>query len=117
MLKLEIEITDEQLAAIDHVAREGADAWCRHAFEHFVSKIITDKAAKYQPEYQKAKAAEGVNYKTAAVRAEEGRVAKEQEIEAARLSKAAEVEAAKAAKIAALVATGLTQRQAEILVT
>ena len=117
MLKLEIEITDEQLAAIDHVAREGADAWCRHAFDHFVAKIITDKAAKYQPEYVAAKAAEGVGYKTAAVRDAEARAAKELEVEAERLLVAAEVEATKAAKIAALVATGLTQKQAEILVT
>ena len=115
MLKLEIVITDEQLAAIDHVAREGGVAWCRHAFDHFVKKIIVDKAAKYQPEYQKAKAADGVNYKTAAVRDAEARAAEELEIEAVRLSKAAEVEATKAAKIAALVATGLTTKQAEIL--
>ena len=116
MLKLEIEITDEQLAAIDHVATEGAEQWCRHAFQHFVAKIITDKAAKYHDACVAAKAAEGAGYKTAAMRDAEARAAKEREVGAERLRVAAEVEATKAAKIAALVATGLTLEQAEILV-
>ena len=112
MLKLEITITDEQLADIDHVAIEGAEVWVRHAFNHFVKKIITDKAAKYHEDCVACKTRDGVNYKTAAQRNTEEKAKRD----TAAAEKAAAVAAAKQTKIDALVKSGMTVEQATILI-
>ena len=112
-LTLSLTLTDEQLAAIDHVAIEGAEAWVQHAFDHFVKKIITDKAAKYHDECVACKAMEGAAYKTAAQRDADRQAAERAKLESRLLKIAAE----RQAKIDALKATGLTEQQATILVS
>jgi len=115
-ITLSITLTDEQLAAIDHVVIEGAEAWVNHAFDHFVAKIITDKAQKYLPDMLAAKARHGAAYKTAKVRHEEEMAAEAARFAKERADREAERAKVRQDKIDRLVAKGMPLEQAEILV-
>jgi hypothetical protein len=64
---LQTEVTDEEIAIIGHVVVDPI-AWLQNAYDQVGPRAIMEKIAKYKPEYDAAKAAQGVNYKNRAQR-------------------------------------------------
>jgi hypothetical protein len=56
------EVTAEELKVLAHVVAD-PQAWLQKAYAHVGPKAIMEKIAKYKPEYEKAKAEQGANYK------------------------------------------------------
>ena len=66
-MKLEFEVTEEDLAAIGHVVVDPVQ-WVQNAFLTAGVGSIIVKIAKYRKEYESAKASLGSNYKNRAQR-------------------------------------------------
>jgi len=84
-VEIKLQLTEEDLAAIGHVVAD-PKAWAEHAFENIGAAAIRAKIAKYQEEYEAARAALGAAYKTRAERDADEAAA----VKAARQAKIAE---------------------------
>ena len=111
-MRLELDLSDEDLAAIGHVAVDPI-AWAQHAFDHVGAKPVRDKIDKYRAEYAAAKAEQGDAYKNRAQRKADEDAALAAKIEAhrvaaeaAKVQRQAEFEAAVAAAVEKLGNSG-----------
>ena len=62
---MDTKLTDEEMAILGHVVAD-PEAWAEHAYATVGPEAVEAKIAKYRPEYEAAKAAEG--YKNRAAR-------------------------------------------------
>ena len=62
---MDTKLTDEEMAIIGHVVVD-PEAWVQHAYATVGPEAVEAKIARYRPEYEAAKAAEG--YKNRAAR-------------------------------------------------